>query len=197
MGIHCFYWTPQICGVKKAQYTGTSFSVDEVEEDFRFAFCPSVLQISFPHFFDVVADIYFTLVQYVIAMTIKLQIKFAFCFGRLFCHWVMALWLRNIVNIIWQFSTLFVFVLADIYFIFGTLLCHDKLQIKWCKFQFHFGLLIFRVMAIYKNSVNYWHFFLAVLPHIFISCCFETFPNWLWWLKHMKCKQLLSCSSRV
>jgi hypothetical protein len=50
---------------------------------------------------------------------------------------------KNITNS--QFSALFSFVLSDIHLIFGTVLCHTEIQIK---FKFGFNSLIFlEVMA--------------------------------------------------
>jgi hypothetical protein len=65
--------------------------------------------------------------------------KFKFSLDPLIFHKVMALGLRKISQILSSF------VLSDIHFIFGTLLCHTEIQIK---FEFGFDSLIFlEVMA--------------------------------------------------
>jgi hypothetical protein len=69
----------------------------------------------------------------------KIQIKLEFDFDPLLFHEVMALGLKkNITN--YQFSALFWFELSDIHVIFGTLLCHTKIQIK---LKFGFDPLVF------------------------------------------------------
>ena len=69
----------------------------------------------------------------------KLQIKFEFGFDRPTFHGVMALGLRKFHKLS-VFRTFFFSLLADIHLIFGTLLCHTKLQIK---FEFGFNQFIF------------------------------------------------------
>jgi hypothetical protein len=74
----------------------------------------------------------------------KIQIKCDFGFNPLIFPKVMALGLRNIMN--YPFSGLFFSLPTDIHLIFGTLLCHIKIQLK---FEFGFDQLIFpEVMAL-------------------------------------------------
>jgi hypothetical protein len=92
---------------------------------------------------------YIYLIFDTLLLHIKIQIKFEFDFDPLIFHKVMAFGLKKYhkfsVFRTFQFSTPFSFVLSDIHFIFGTLLCHTKIQIK---FEFGFDSLIFlEVMA--------------------------------------------------
>jgi hypothetical protein len=100
---------------------------------------------SFPHFFFS-ASRYFILV-YLIFETLlchtKLQIKFEFGFDPLYFHEVIIIIYgpripRNIPN--YQFFAHFFSLLTDIHLIFGTLLCHTRIHIK---FEFCFNPLIF------------------------------------------------------
>ena len=79
------------------------------------------------------------------------------------------------VSAINQFSALFLFVLSDIHFIFGTLLYHTKIQIK---FEFGIDALIFHgVMAHGLRKISRFLSF----PHFFCSC----FHIFIWCL-HIK-----------
>ena len=63
-----------------------------------------------------------------------------------------------------QFSALFLFMLSDIHLIFGTLLCHTKIQIK-----FEFGLdpsIFHGVMAVELRKISQ----ILSFPHFFPSC---------------------------
>jgi hypothetical protein len=64
----------------------------------------------------------------------KIQMKFEFGFDPLIFPEVMALELRKISRII-SFPDFFFSLLTDINLLFGTLLCHTKIQI-----MFEFGL---------------------------------------------------------
>jgi hypothetical protein len=60
----------------------------------------------------------------------KIQIKFEFGFDPLIFPKVMALGLRKISRII-SFPDFLFSLLTDIHLIFGTLLCHTKIQMKF------------------------------------------------------------------
>jgi hypothetical protein len=125
--------------------------------------------ISFPQFFFFFAlftDIH--LIFGTLLCNTKIRIKFEFGFDPLIFHEVMALGLRKISRII-SFPDFFFFLLTDIHLIFGTLLCHTKIQIK---FEFGSDPLIFHeVMAlglrIISRITNFTHFFSLCLQ-IFI-----------------------------
>jgi hypothetical protein len=74
----------------------------------------------------------------------KIQIKFEFGFDTLIFSEVTALALRKISWII-RFQDFFFSLLTNIHLIFGSLLCHTKIQVE---FEFHFDPLEFyEVMA--------------------------------------------------
>jgi hypothetical protein len=69
----------------------------------------------------------------------KIQIKFGFGFDPLIFSRSYGPWTyENVAN--YQFSGLFFSLHTDIHLIFGTLLCHTRIQIK---FEFGFDPLIF------------------------------------------------------
>jgi hypothetical protein len=71
-----------------------------------------------------------------------------------------------------QFSALFLFALSDIHLIFGILLCHTKIQIK---FEFGFDPLIFHeVMALGLRKMSWIISFLY-----FFHSCFQIFICYL------------------
>ena len=70
------------------------------------------------------------------------------------------------------FSRLFFLLLADIHLIFGTLLCHTKLQIK---FEFGFDRPIFHgVMALGLRKFHK----LSVFRTFFLTACRYSFDIW-------------------
>jgi hypothetical protein len=94
----------------------------------------------------------------------KIQIKFEFGFNALIFHEVMALGLRKKNQELLVFRT-FSLSLTDIHLIFGTLLCHTKIQIK-----FEFGsdpLISHEVMALGLRFISFPDFFSLCLQ-IFI-----------------------------
>jgi hypothetical protein len=98
--------------------------------------------ISFPHFFSLRTDIH--LIFGTLLCHTKMQISLSF----VFIHWFFTkLWPLDLKDItIFQFSALFSSLLTDIHLIFGTWLCHTKIQIKF-KFSCH-PLIFYEVMAL-------------------------------------------------
>jgi hypothetical protein len=73
-----------------------------------------------------------------------------------------------------QFSALFLFMLSDIQLIFGTLLCHTKIQIK---FEFNFDPSIFHGdMTLGLRKISR----ILSFPHLSRSC----FQIFIWYLVH-------------
>jgi hypothetical protein len=63
-------------------------------------------------------------------------------------------------------------LLIDIHLIFGTLLCHTKIQIKY---EFGFDPLIFtEVMALGLRKISR----IISFPDFFLSACRYSFDNW-------------------
>ena len=138
-------------------------------------FCLSVcLSVPIPScwfsrlFFLLLADIH--LIFGTLLCHTKLQIKFEFGFNPFISQWVMALGLRkcHILSVFRTFFSLF----AVIHLIFGTLLCHTKLQIN---FEFGFNPFIFDwVMAL-----RHWKFhILSVFRTFFLTVCRYSFEIW-------------------
>jgi hypothetical protein len=102
----------------------------------------------FHTFFSLLTDIH--LIFGTLLFHTKIQISFEFGFNQLIFHEVMALGLRKKSRII-SFPHFFFSLLTDIHLIFGILLCHTKIQIK---FEFDFDPLIFyEVMALGRRQI--------------------------------------------
>jgi hypothetical protein len=105
---------------------------------------------SFPDFFFfLLTDIH--LIFGTLLCHTKIQIKFEFGSDPLIFHEVMALRLIKKNHELSVLSTFF----SHIHFIFGTLLCNTKIQIK---FQFGFDPLIFHevmTLGLRKKITNY------------------------------------------
>jgi hypothetical protein len=101
---------------------------------------------------------------------IKIQFKFELGFDPSIFHGVMAVGLRKISQIL-SFPHFF---LSCFHLIFGTLLCHTTIQIK---FELGFDPLIFhKVMALGLRKISQ----ILSFPHFFPSC----FQIFIWYLVH-------------
>jgi hypothetical protein len=92
--------------------------------------------ISFPHLLSLLTDIHLIFGTCTLLCHTKIQIKFEFAFDPLIFTKLWTLDLEKISRIFCTFFSL----LTDIHFIFGTLFCNTKLQIK---FKFGFNPLEF------------------------------------------------------